>query len=152
MLRYSKDRPTVPGFYFVMARGVLSGRVCQTVVKVYKSKEDLEFPDMVFWDGDNLSIGYDGFNEFAGPITEPVANYDTLKATIRDCLEDVAGLIAAFISEDNVYVVCKEVDSLDWIEMGDAEAKLARIGVKAHVRFQQNRKLDDMFPRLEQII
>ncbi len=149
MLRYSKVKPTVPGFYFVMARHVLSVSVYQTVVKVYKSKEDLEFPDMVFWDGNHLPIAYDGFTEFAGPITEPVVN---LNQNVKECLEGVAGLIAAFISEDNVYVVCKEVDSLDWIELGDAEAKLGMIGVKAHVRFQQNRKLDEMFPRLDRII
>jgi hypothetical protein len=153
MLRYSKDRPTVPGFYFVMARGVLSGNVYQTVVHVYKSNEAFLVPDRVSLGGENYLIGDERgwlcFIEFAGPITEPVVN---LNQNVTEYLKGVAGLIAAFISEDNVYVVCKEVDSLDWIELGDAEAKLARIGVKAHVRFQQNRKLDEMFPRLEQII
>jgi hypothetical protein len=72
MLKYSKERPQIPGFYFVKARGDLSGKIYQTVVHVYKSQATLEHPDRVSWDGDNYWISDDCFIEFAGPIAEPV--------------------------------------------------------------------------------
>jgi hypothetical protein len=152
MLRYSKDKPTVPGFYFVMACGDLSGNVHQTVVRIYKSQKDLKSPDRVFWDGDGFSIDNDCFGEFAGPITEPIVNYDTVKETVRDCLEGIGGLIAVFMSEDNVYVVSKEASDLNWIALGGAESILGSLGLRVHVRFKQDRTLDEMFPGLDRIL
>lgn len=72
------ERPQIEGFYWAKCMGVLSGRVYETVVKIYTtgvfgdSAKAPSVPNTVCWDGACVSVEDDRLLAFAGPISRPV--------------------------------------------------------------------------------
>jgi hypothetical protein len=71
------ERPQIEGFYWAKYRGMISGCVCETVVKIYAtgllggSVKSPSVPNTVCWDGVCVSVDDDRLLEFAGPIPRP---------------------------------------------------------------------------------
>jgi hypothetical protein len=69
-MRWTSNRPTIPGFYWCRCCGVFSRKPYATVVKVYRHSATADF--VVFWDGENFGIESDSFTEWSDtPIPEP---------------------------------------------------------------------------------
>jgi hypothetical protein len=83
IMRYTTDRPTLEGFYWVRYWAAMADREYETVVWVYYNGAfravdpnrahgaNLSGPNAVFWDGENYSITDDQLRAFAGPIPRP---------------------------------------------------------------------------------
>lgn len=63
-MAWSTKKPTIEGYYWVKAKGQLSGQEYIHPVKVYRSSRLKPVPDSVFSDGDNFSIKHDLFMEW----------------------------------------------------------------------------------------
>ena len=67
-MRWTTNKPTKDGFYFVKCIGQLSGNKFETVVKVYNDCT------RVFYDGDNYMINESVFVEWSDVPIEPHTN------------------------------------------------------------------------------
>jgi hypothetical protein len=66
-MRFTNDRPSTEGFYFVRFRGRLGGQLGVGVVKVTRTLGAL----MAFWDGEIFPVTDECFLQFAGPVPIP---------------------------------------------------------------------------------
>ena len=73
-MAWSKKPPIEEGYYWVKAKGALSGKEYIHPVRVYKSNRDLKVPNTIFSDGDNFHIkDCDMFSEWWDePIKMPI--------------------------------------------------------------------------------
>jgi hypothetical protein len=67
-MRWTTNKPTKDGFYFVKCIGRLSGNMYETVVKVYDNCKK------VFYDGDNYWITDSVFTAWSDTPIEPPTN------------------------------------------------------------------------------
>lgn len=54
-MKFTRTKPTVPGFYWCRVASFATGRHYDTVVKVYASEKNGPV-DTVFWDGENFNF------------------------------------------------------------------------------------------------
>jgi len=81
-MRFTTDRPREPGFYFMKfdtSMGLGKRNMHMTVVHAYYCGEigctnqpEHPNPNVVFWDGENVSITDECLVAFAGPIPPPL--------------------------------------------------------------------------------
>lgn len=65
-MHWTSKPPTQDGFYWCQCKGILSGKLFVTVVKVSNNCTN------VFWDGDNFAIDDDSFIQWSDqPIPQP---------------------------------------------------------------------------------
>jgi hypothetical protein len=63
-MAWTKEKPKIGGYYWVKAAGDLTGKEYIHPVHVYRSNRHLEFPNMVFSDGENFNINHSLFKEW----------------------------------------------------------------------------------------
>ena len=75
-MSWSKNIPKIEGYYWVKAKGQLTGKDYVHPVHLYKSNGQFKEPNTVFSDGENFSVNNDMFIEwYSEQIAMPALLY-----------------------------------------------------------------------------
>ncbi len=71
-MKWTKNKPTKKGYYWVRSKTLISGKIKDFIVHVYSSTPK-GTPDTVFWDGENFSLDDETFLKWSDePVEKPI--------------------------------------------------------------------------------